>query len=497
MQENCTKSEMLLEDQNEKMIQAVVAQHAAKREGFEEVKKMKMEYLYDQMLSFQLNVDTAKEILERAVKEIEELDPVVFLSLHDEINNSLLSAMESTVSLEKMPSAFSLFEHYAGSSSRGAQRMLKLVPVPRTPMLTSQEPNSATSTSITVYWTMSEEDVIDCFQVYCMEEPQGNREGNGLVEEYRVTVKESFCILEDLEPDKCYSVWLMAVNYTGCSLPSDKSTFRTAPSTPVIKTEECTVCWDTAIIRWSTANPDATESFTLEWCKQYSSEGEGLRSISGVKDHQLKVTLQPSENYFFYVRAANAFGSSEQSEAALISTKGTRFHLLRDTAHPAMVISPGGTIISITEQNMITGIPLVLGELLPARGQHYWEIMVSGCKAYSVGATFQPSQEEHPVAQDSTSWCMQCCCTPASFSYKFLHSDVLSEVQLTEPPVRVGILLDYKTGRLSFFNVQKGHVLFTFRHKFTQAAHPTFALETTGEIHLHTGIELPQFARRN
>lgn len=84
-----------------------------------------------------------------------------------------------------------------------------------------------------------------------------------------------------------------------------------------------------------------------------------------------------------------------------------------------------------------------------------------------------------------------------SFSYKFLHNEVWSEVHLTEPPVRVGVLLDYRKGRLSFYNVQKGQLLFTFRHRFTEAAHPTFALEAQGEIHLHTGIELPHFARHS
>lgn len=46
-------------------------------------------------------------------------------------------------------------------------------------------------------------------------------------EEYRVTVKESYCVLEELEADKMYKVWVMAVNYTGCSLPSEKLLFRT------------------------------------------------------------------------------------------------------------------------------------------------------------------------------------------------------------------------------------------------------------------------------
>ncbi|KAM4808298.1 cardiomyopathy-associated protein 5 [Rhinophrynus dorsalis] len=497
VESNFTESEKVLEEQKEKMVQKLVDQHTEKRESFEEVKKMKLAYLYDQMVSFQQNVDTAREVIEKAAKEIEELDPVAFLTSHDEINNRLLSAMVNTLSLDKMPSAFSLFDQHAGNSCKGDQKSLKHIPVPHTPNLKPQEPNSATGNSITIYWTMSEEDVVDCFQVYCMEEPQGNRDENGLLEEYRVTVKESFCILEDLEPDKCYSVWVMAVNYTGCSLPSDRSAFRTAPSTPVIKAEECTVCWDMAIVRWSTAHPQSTETFTLEWCKQYPSEGEGLRSVAGIKDQQLKVTLQPNENYFFYVRAANAFGASEQSEAALISTKGTRFHLLRDTAHPALELSCDGSVISIPEQTVITGIPLVLGELLPARGWHYWEMSVTGSNAYSVGATFQPSKEEYGLEQDSTSWCMQCCSTPDSFSYKFLHNEVFSEVHLSEPTDRVGVLLDYRTGRLSFFNVQNGQVLFTFRHTFTEAAHPTFALETAGELHLYTGIELPRFTKHS
>ncbi|XP_068106244.1 cardiomyopathy-associated protein 5 isoform X2 [Hyperolius riggenbachi] len=497
VEKNCAEAEKHLAEENEKMVEKVIAQHKEKRESHQEVKKMKMDYLYDQMVSFQQNVDAGKEILEKTAKEVEELDALAFLSAHSDISSRVITAIENTLSLDKMPSAFSLFDHLAAKTAAGDQKAARHVPVPQTPKLKPQEANSATSASITVYWTMSEEDIIDCFQVYCMEEPQGNRDENGLLEEYRVIVKESFCILEDLEADKCYSVWVMAVNNTGCSLPSDKSIFRTAPSTPLIKAEECTVCWNTAVIRWSTAHPESTETFTLEWCKQYSSEGEGLRSVSGIKDQQLRVSLQPGENYFFYVKAANTFGSSEQSEAALISTKGTRFHLLRDTAHPALDLSPDGAVISISEQKEITGIPLVLGELLPAAGRHYWEMLVNECSAYSVGATFRPSPEEYASAQDSTSWCMQCSCSSTSFSYKFLHNELWSEVLLTAPPLQVGILLDYGKGRLSFYDVQRKQLLFTFRYKFTEAAHPTFALEAPGEIHLHTGIELPNFAKHS
>lgn len=46
------------------------------------------------------------------------------------------------------------------------------------------------------------------------------------------------------------------------------------------------------------------------------------RSFAGIRRPELKVSLEPNVNYFFYLRAVNIFGTSEQSEAALISTKG-------------------------------------------------------------------------------------------------------------------------------------------------------------------------------
>ncbi|KFO06120.1 Cardiomyopathy-associated protein 5, partial [Balearica regulorum gibbericeps] len=119
VEENCKKNAELLEKQNEEMLKKVVAQYDEKSDNFEEVKKMKMEYLYEQMVNFQQTVDSAKETLETTVKEMEELEGFVFLNSSKELNKRyelwLLSAMDTTLSLEKVPSAFSLFEHYADS----------------------------------------------------------------------------------------------------------------------------------------------------------------------------------------------------------------------------------------------------------------------------------------------------------------------------------------------------------------------------------------------
>ncbi|XP_077615963.1 cardiomyopathy-associated protein 5 [Crocuta crocuta] len=491
IEENCSKNEKKLEEQNEEMMKKVLAQYDEKAQSFEEVKKKKMEFLHDQMVHFLQSMDTAKDTLESIVREAEELDETVFLTSFEEINERLLSAMENTASLEKMPAAFSLFEHYDDSSARSDQ-MLKQVAVPQPPRLEPQEPNSATSTTIAVYWSMNKEDVVDSFQVYCMEEPQDDQEVNELVEEYRLTVKESYCIFEDLEPDRCYQVWVMAVNFTGCSLPSERAIFRTAPSTPVIRTEDCTVCWNTATIRWRPANPEATETYTLEYCRQPSPEGEGLRSFSGIKGLQLKVNLQPNDNYFFYVRAINAFGASEQSEAALISTRGTRFLLLRETAHPALQISSSGTVISFAERRRLTEIPSVLGEELPACGQHYWETTVTDCPAYRLGICSHSAVQAGTLGQGDTSWYMHC---SEPQRYTFFYSGIVSDVHVTEHPARVGILLDYNNQRLLFINAESGQLLFIIRHRFNEGVHPAFALEKPGKCTLHLGIEPPDSAR--
>ncbi|XP_078240656.1 cardiomyopathy-associated protein 5 isoform X2 [Pogona vitticeps] len=495
LEENCKEKEQLLEEQNESIVKMVIDHHERKAQSFEGIKNTKMEYLYEQMVNFQEYIDTAKETLETIIKEAEGMDDFVFLQSSEEINKRLLSAVENILTLEKMPDAFSQFEHYAGGSANGDQT-LKHMPVPQTPKLQPQEPNSATSTSIAVYWTVDEDAIIDFFQVYCMEDYPGNKEQSGLVEEYRVTVKESNCILEDLEPGHSYSVWVMAVNYAGCSFPSDKSTFKTAPPTPVMKAEECTVCWDTATIRWSTSNPEATDSFTLEYCRQYSPEGEGLRSLAGIKRPEMKIHLESNVNYFVYVRAVNIFGTSEQSEAALISTKGTRFHIMKETAHPALHVSPNGTMICLPEDAKFTRISPVLGELLPARGWHYWETTVSGCEAYRVGICCSSVQQDCVLGQNNTSWCFHCS-SKLSFVYKVLHNGEVSDVIVTEHPARIGILLDYNTGRLLFFNAERGQVLSTLRHKFTDAVHPAFMLEQPGVLNLHTGMELPEFVKQS
>ncbi|XP_062398861.1 cardiomyopathy-associated protein 5 [Sardina pilchardus] len=495
VEEQCKMNEEAMDDQNEEMLRLVMDQYNEMSHTMEEEKKAKLEKLYDQIVSFQESIDVAKETLEKNSKEEEEEDPVTFVSSSKDINMSLTTALESTMSLELGPRGLSVFDDYAKGSGNG-QKHRKGIPVPQNPHLQPQEANSATSTSVTVYWKVNEGDIIDCFQVYCMEDPQG-----AISEEYRVTVKESYCTLEELDPDKCYKVWVMAVNYTGCSLPSERLSFKTAPSVPVIQPEQCTVLWDSATLRWSSEQPSAAESYTLEYCRQYACEGEGLRSFSGIQGCEQRVLLQPNENYLFYIKAVNSAGASEQSEAALISTRGTRFSLLKETGGPALRLSDDKTTVlysqdSFNEMAPINECPAILGELLPLKGYYYWETVVSGCPSYRLGIAYRSNPSDSLLGENSTSWCLHCVPTSSSSRFELLHNSVETDIFVVDVPTRVGTLLDFAQGRLVFINAQNGHLLGSTQHRFTEACHAAFGLESPGCLNVHMLPEVPEFVRQ-
>ncbi|KAI2664404.1 Cardiomyopathy-associated protein 5 [Labeo rohita] len=489
VEENFNDGEKIIKEHNEEVVKLLMDQYNEMSQAMEEEKKAKLEQLYDQIVSFQENIDKAKETMEMTAKEEEETDPLKFLSVR------LNTAVESTMSLELGPRGLLVFEDYAKGKSGNGRKNRQAIPVPQKPHLQPQQANSATSTSVTVYWKVNEDDIIDCFQVYCMEEPQG-----AISEEYRVTVKESYCNLEELEPDKCYKVWVMAVNYTGCSMPSERLPFRTAPSVPVIQTEQCTVLWDTATLRWSAVQPSAVDSFTIEYCRQYACEREGLRSISGIKGYEQRVLLQPNENYLFYIKSVNAGGASEQSEAALISTRGTRFHFLSKTANSVLKVSEDRNSVeyphdTYTKMSSIIECPAVLGELLPSLGYYYWETEVSKCKAYRIGIAYQTVSKTSTLGENSASWCLHCVPTSISCRFELLHDRVESDIFVMDIPARIGTLLDYSQGRLFFFNAQNGQLLGTFRHTFTQPCHPVFVLEQPGNLELKMTMEVPEFVK--
>lgn len=80
-QENFNDCEKIIKEHNEEVVKLVMDQYNEMSQAMEEEKKAKLEQLYDQIVSFQENIDKAKETMEMTAKEEEETDPLEFLSV--------------------------------------------------------------------------------------------------------------------------------------------------------------------------------------------------------------------------------------------------------------------------------------------------------------------------------------------------------------------------------------------------------------------------------
>lgn len=55
----------------------------------------------------------------------------------------------------------------------------------------------------------------------------------------------------------------------------------------------------------------------------------------------------------------------------------------------------------------------VLGDLVPIRGQYYWEIEVDEDTEFRVGVAYEDTQRNSYLGGNNTSWCMRHIVTPS------------------------------------------------------------------------------------
>ena len=70
-----------MDEQNAEVLKLVLDHYNEMSQTMEEEKKVKLEQLYDQIVSFQANIDSAKETMEKTTKELEETDELAFVSV--------------------------------------------------------------------------------------------------------------------------------------------------------------------------------------------------------------------------------------------------------------------------------------------------------------------------------------------------------------------------------------------------------------------------------
>ncbi|XP_023673153.2 fibronectin type III and SPRY domain-containing protein 2 isoform X1 [Paramormyrops kingsleyae] len=512
VEENFGRQEQNLEQHYNDVLQALSQRNEQGAAQLQDDKKLKLEALYTQLLECGKTLDVSKELIEEAQQIYRDEDKTAFLQAVTPALRSRIEELSQDESEIKLSSSMD-FENTPVDFSDVKQMMdsVNILPAPSAPVINPQVPNSASSTSARVCWSLFSNDTVDFYDLhYHPVLDDATFTGLQAPDALEIRVKETYCTVRELLPNAQYEFWVTATNTTGVSPASEKAVYMTVPSPPIIKPRECASCPEAALIRWESGNANPVDSYTME-LSEIGAEGGAnavTESIVAVPTCECLVQLQPGRHYSICVRAVNIGGPSERSEPIIIQTTGTSFHLLEDTAHPCLSISSDGLTMFYTDEDLpLSGMVFsdntfarcvaVLGELIPVRGKHYWEVEVEDRTEFRIGVAYEDTQRNGFLGGNSTSWCMRHVITPSRHKYEFLHNGWTPEIRITVHPKRVGVLLDYDAGKLSFFNAHLAQHLYTFQCRFLHHVHPCFALDNPGALALHNSIAAPAYTMFN
>uniref|UniRef100_A0A8C8YFD9 Fibronectin type III and SPRY domain-containing protein 2 n=1 Tax=Prolemur simus TaxID=1328070 RepID=A0A8C8YFD9_PROSS len=501
VEENFGKQEQNFESHYNEILETLAQKYEEKIQALGEKKKEKLEALYGQLISCGENLDTCKELME-TIEEMCHEEKVDFIKdavlMADRLGKFLKTKTDVEISaqpdFEDQTLDFSDVEQLMGS--------INAVPAPSAPVINPQAPNSATGSSVRVCWSLYSDDTVESYQLSYR--PVRDSSPGKDHAEFTVTVKETYCSVMKLVPNTQYEFWVTAHNRAGPSPPSERAVYMTAPSPPIVKTKEIRSCEEAALICWESGNLNPVDSYTVELTREEGPEAPGVtESVVGIPTCESLVQLQPGQSYLIYVRALNVGGPSARSQPATVHTAGSYFHLNKDTCHPWLTISEDGFTIIRSERKTPAREPLpsdarftrcvaVMGNLIPVRGRHYWEVDVDERLDYTVGVAFEDVPKQEDLGANCLSWCMRHTFASPRHKYEFLHNRTTPDIRITVPPKKIGILLDYENSKLSFFNVDISQHLYTFKCQLHQFVHPCFSLEKPGCLKIHNGISMPK-----
>ncbi|XP_055363535.1 fibronectin type III and SPRY domain-containing protein 2 isoform X2 [Betta splendens] len=507
VEENFGRREQHLEQHYNDVLQALSQRCDDRSAGLEEEKKSKLESLYNQLLACGQALDASKELIEAAQEIHRYQDKRIFLK-------AVMPAIRRIEDFAKEETDFTLSTHLEFttpladlSDVKTMMDSINVVPAPSAPVINPQMPNSATQTSLRVCWSLFSDDTVEYYELYyrpVLEDTLADSTSAPHVS--KVKVKETHCTVIDLLPNAQYELWVTATNTTGISPASEKALYMTVPSTPVIKLRECSSCPEAALVRWESGNTNPVDSYTVELSAigTDSSTSGVTESIVAVPTCQCLIQLQAGQRYLISVKAVNIGGQSDRSEVLTISTTGTLFYLMEETAHPCLSMSEDGFTMfygdeelpisaMALDENTFTRCVAVLGDLIPVRGRHYWEVEVDDGTEYRIGVAYEDTERNSYLGANNTSWCMMHILSPSRHKYEFLHNGWSLDLRITVNPVRIGVALDYDRGTLSFFNVDLAQHLHTFNCHFQNYVYPCFSLDNPGALTVHNGIEAPRY----
>ncbi|KAM6958064.1 E3 ubiquitin-protein ligase Midline-1-like isoform 1-T2 [Tautogolabrus adspersus] len=264
--------------------------------------------------------------------------------------------------------------------------------------------------------------------------------------------------------------------------------YLTAPSAPCIREELCTASYDTIAVHWTSDDEFTVVSYELQYAiftgqSNIASLCNSLESwmiVPNIKQNHYTVHgLQSGTKYIFVVKAINQAGS-RSSEPGTLKTNSQPFKLDPKSAHKKLKVSHDNLTVERDETTSKKGHSQerftsqssygVVGNVYIDSGRHYWEALIGGSTWYAVGIAYKSAPKHEWIGKNSASWVL-CRCNN---SWVVRHNSKELAIEPSPHLRRVGVLLDYDAGYITFYDAVGSQHLHTFHVSFVQPVCPVF-----------------------
>ncbi|KAM5179976.1 E3 ubiquitin-protein ligase Midline-1 [Mantella aurantiaca] len=280
--------------------------------------------------------------------------------------------------------------------------------------------------------------------------------------------------------------------------------YLTAPSPPVIREELCTASYDTITVHWTSDDEFSVVSYELQYTiftgqanvVSLCNSADSWMIVPNIKQNHYTVHgLQSGTKYIFIVKAINQAGS-RNSEPGKLKTNSQPFKLDPKSAHRKLKVSHDNLTVERDETSSkkshtperftSQGSYGVAGNVFLDSGRHYWEVVISGSTWYAVGIAYKSAPKHEWIGKNSASWVF-CRCNN---NWAVRHNNKEIPIEPSPHLRRIGILLDYDNGSLSFYDALNSIHLYTFDIAFAQPVCPTLTVWNKC-LTILTGLPIP------
>ncbi|XP_075963247.1 E3 ubiquitin-protein ligase Midline-1 isoform X2 [Anarhichas minor] len=305
-------------------------------------------------------------------------------------------------------------------------------------------------------------------------------------ERVSMATASSQILLPDINLNDSFDTF--ALDFTREKKMLESLDYLTAPNPAIIRGELCTASYDTITVHWTSDDEFAVVSYELQYAIFTSqsnvvslcNSADSWMIVPNIKQNHYTVHgLQCGTKYIFIVKAINQAGS-RSSEPGKLKTNSQPFKLDPKSAHRKLRVSHDNLTVERDEtsskkshsQDRFSSHSSygVTGNVYIDSGRHYWEALIGGSSWFAVGIAYKSAPKHEWVGKNSASWVLSRC----NNSWVVRHNSKEMPIEPSPHLRRLGVLLDYDAGSLSFHDAVGAQHLHAFDIAFAQPVCPVF-----------------------